>query len=165
MEEKQIPIYEDTDWGAVGWAGLISSIIFLIGGSLAGTASGGSLATFIKLIASMVMGSNALWNDLNAGSLIIGIVTHLFISFLATGLIALVIHRWGILVGIIGGGLMGLAIYAINFYFFSDLFFSWMSGLRSANMAWVHVMFGAFAGGLYEIFEDEIYETGEWIND
>ena len=165
MEEKHVPLYADTDWGAVGWAGLISSIIFLVGGSLAGTSSGGSLATFVKLIASMVMGASALWNDLTAGSLIIGVATHLIISFIATGLIALIIHRWGILVGIIGGGLLGLAIYAINFYFFSDLWFSWMSGLRSTEMAWVHIIFGACAGGLYEIFEDEIYESGEWIPD
>ena len=111
------------------------------------------------------MGASALWNDLTAGSLIIGVGTHLIISFIATGLIALIIHRWGILVGIIGGGLLGLAIYAINFYFFSDLWFSWMSGLRSTEMAWVHIIFGACAGGLYEIFEDEIYESGEWIPD
>ncbi len=165
MEDKNVPIYADTDWGAVGWAGIISSIVFLVTGSMAATAAGGTMATFIKLIASMVMGASALWNPLNAGSLIIGVITHLIISFLAAGLIALIIHRWGILVGIFGGGLLGLAFYAINFYFFSDLFFPWMSGLRSTNMAWVHVLFGACVGGLYEIFEDEMYEGDEWIED
>lgn len=166
MENNSIPIYEDTDWWAVLWSGLISSLVFLIGGSVAATTgSGGTLTTFIKLIASMVMGASALFNDLNIGSFLIGLVLHLILSMLATAIIALVIHRWGILVGIFGGGLLGLAIYAINFYFVSDLLFSWMSGLRSTQMAWVHVLFGAVAGGLYEIFEDEEFEQGEWIQD
>ena len=165
MENKSIPIYEDTDWWAVVWSGLISSIVFLIGGSLAATGSGGTLATFIKLIASMVMGASALFNDLNIGSFLIGLFLHLLLSMMATALIALIIHRWGIIVGVIGGGLLGLAIYAINFYFVSDLLFPWMSGLRSTDMAGVHVLFGALAGGFYEIFEDERFETNEWIQD
>ena len=165
MEKNSIPIYEDTDWWAVLWSGLISSLVFLIGGSLAATGSGGTLATFIKLIASMVMGASALFNDLNIASFLVGLTLHIILSLLATALIALIIHRWGILVGVIGGGLLGLAIYAINFYFVSDLLFSWMSGLRSTQMAGVHMLFGALAGGFYEIFEDERFEEGEWIQD
>ncbi|MFT5197355.1 MAG: hypothetical protein ACI85U_004396, partial [Candidatus Promineifilaceae bacterium] len=82
-----------------------------------------------------------------------------------TAVIALVLHRWGILVGVIGGAIMGLAFYYINFYSLADWFFPAMSGLRSVSMAGVHILFGALAGGLYEIFEDEIYENGEWFED
>lgn len=166
MNNQTIRLDQDTDWGAVGWAGLISSIFFLVGGTLAGTGSGGTPATFLKIISSMVLGARPLLEDnLSLLSLVVGIVTHLVVSFGVTAVIALVLHRWGILVGVIGGALMGLAFYAINFFFLSDFLFPAMSGLRSTNMAAVHMLFGALAGGLYEIFEDEIYEHGEWIED
>lgn len=166
MDNKTIRLDQDTDWGAVGWAGLISSIFFLVGGSLAGTGSGGGLFTFIKIISSMLLGTKPLLEDgLSFGSLLAGVVIHLIISFLVTAVIALVLHRWGILVGIIGGALMGLAFYFINFFSLADWFFPAMAGLRSVGMAGVHMLFGALAGGLYEIFEDEIYEKGEWFND
>ncbi|MFK7805560.1 MAG: hypothetical protein AB8G95_28280 [Anaerolineae bacterium] len=166
MDNKTIRLDQDTDWGAVGWAGLISSIFFLVGGSLAGTGSGGGLFTFIKIISSMLLGTKPLLEEgLSFGSLLAGIVIHLIISFGVTAVIALVLHRWGILVGVIGGALMGLAFYFINFFSLADWFFPAMSGLRSVGMAGVHMLFGALAGGLYEIFEDEIYEKGEWFND
>ena len=96
MDNKTIRLDQDTDWGAVGWAGLISSIFFLVGGSLAGTGSGGSLATFIKIISTMLLGTEPLLNDgLSIGALVSGVLIHLLISFGVTAVIALVLHRWG----------------------------------------------------------------------
>ena len=166
MDNKTLRLDQDTDWGAVGWAGLISSIFFLVGGSLAGSSSGGTPLTFLKIISSMVLGTRPLLEDnLSLLSIVVGVVTHLIVSFAVTAVIALVLHRWGILVGVFGGAILGLCFYYINFFSLADWFFPAMEGLRSVGMAFVHVLFGALAGGLYEIFEDEIYEKGEWIDD
>jgi hypothetical protein len=71
-------------------------------------------------------------------------------------LIAVVIHRWGLLVGIIGGGIMGIAIYLLNLYFFTVLF-EWFFAINSSVLLLSHILFGATAGGVYELFDQ--YDT------
>ena len=64
------------------------------------------------------------------------------------------LHRWGIIVGIIGGAIFGLALYLINFYTLT-YFFPWFFPLRSWMMMLSHVIYGATAGGVYEALEVE----------
>jgi len=72
-------------------------------------------------------------------------------------LIAFCLHRWGILVGIVGGAVFGLALYAINYYSVADAL-SWLAPLRGWIMALSHVIFGAIAGGVYEALERDRFE-------
>ena len=71
-------------------------------------------------------------------------------------LLAFIIHRWGLIVGIVGGALYGLSLYLINYLTFSA-FFPWFYPLQSWMMVVGHVFFGALAGGLYEALERDIY--------
>jgi hypothetical protein len=78
--------------------------------------------------------------------------------------LALIIHRWGIIVGFLGGALFGLALFGINLFALAELF-DWFYPLRSLSFLLLHVFFGALAGGLYELWErDRFVEsvTEEW---
>lgn len=142
------------EWSAVGWAATVSAIAFLIAGSVATAFSqGGNAWTFLKMTASMLLGQQTIFNDIDFVTLVTGLIMHLMISIVGTILLVLVINRWGLLVGLIGGGLLGLALYGINFYFVSDLFFPWLSGLRSVGLAVAHIIFGAVAGTVYELLD------------
>ena len=78
---------------------------------------------------------------------------HFMIAIIGTVLLVLVFHRWGLLVGIIGGALFGWALYAVNFYLFAELWFSWFAGLTSVSMGIAHMIWGATAGTVYELLD------------
>jgi hypothetical protein len=86
--------------------------------------------------------------------LLVGTLVHYGISILLTFIISLVIYRWGILVGILGGALLGVGIYLINIYGFS-YFFPWFYVLNNWVLFISHILFGATAGGVYELLEKE----------
>ena len=113
-----------------------------------------------RYYASLVLGSDALM-DGSAGVKVVGLVVHYILSFVFTLIITFVIHRWGLLVGIIGGGLLGLAIYAINLYTFT-VWFEWFFAINSPALLISHVLFGMTAGGVYELFDhyDMPFEMG-----
>ena len=90
----------------------------------------------------------------------VGLVIHYLMSIGASILLAFIIHRWGLIVGIIGGGLFGLALYAVNYYTLT-IFFPWFFLIRNWMMVVGHVMFGALAGGIYEALEVEEFEAIE----
>ena len=73
-------------------------------------------------------------------------------SIICALVIAIVIHRWGLGVGIVGGAILGLAIYGINMYSLT-YFFDWFFAIKSNVFLFSHVLFGATAGGVYELFD------------
>jgi len=105
----------------------------------------------LRYFASLLLGSDAVTDD-GAFVQVIGLVIHFVLSFVFTLLITIVIHRWGILVGIIGGGLLGVAIYGINLYTFTVIF-EWFFAIESNVLLLSHILFGATAGGVYELFD------------
>jgi hypothetical protein len=88
----------------------------------------------------------------------ISLVINLILSIGYTFLIAFVFHKWGLLTGIIGGAIFGLGIYLVNFYTLS-YFFPWFFALSSWPFVVSHILFGATAGGIYELLEVEEFET------
>jgi hypothetical protein len=82
------------------------------------------------------------------------LVTHFVLSILFALIIALIFHRWGIVVGLLGGGMIGAVVYFMNYYTFS-LIFPWIFPYLSWMLLLAHIFFGALAGALYEVFEDE----------
>lgn len=56
------------------------------------------------------------------GVVAVGVLVHLVLSLVYALLLAFIIHRWGLVVGIVGGALFGVAIYIINYYTFTALF-------------------------------------------
>ena len=107
-----------------------------------------------RLLATIVLGRGALDADITpvATAISVGIGVHLVLGLVFAFVISFTLHRWGFWVGLIGGGLFGLALYAINTYtmsrFFPDFYF-----YRSWFMVGLHVVFGALCGGIYEAIE------------
>ena len=107
-----------------------------------------------RLLATIVLGRGALDVDISSTGMAlgVGIAVHLVLGLIFAFIISFTLHRWGFWVGLIGGGLFGIALYAINTYtmsrFFPEFYF-----YRSWFMVGLHVVFGALCGGIYEAIE------------
>jgi hypothetical protein len=156
MGQTTVRMRQVVDWSAAIWAGVVSGIIFLLVNLGLTAYSLGSPWIVTRILASVVMGSSVLPppTTFDATTFAVAIVVHMILSILFACLLAIIIHRWGLIVGIAGGALFGLALYGINFYTFS-YFFPWFFPFRSWMMLLSHVFFGAAAGGVYETLEVE----------
>lgn len=147
------------DWPAAVVAGLVSGsitlLIVLIGYPLA---TGGTPWTVFRYIAAIVLDQRILPppTSFDAMAFLAGLAIHLALSVFYTVILALVIHRWGIAVGIVGGALFGVALFLINLFTLTRLF-EWFHPLRSWSFLLLHAIFGAVAGGLYELLERDYY--------
>jgi hypothetical protein len=148
------------DFRAVFWAGLVSGLVFLVVNMLLSLLFLGTPWLFIRMVAALLLGQDVLPPpaSFDPAIFIVALVIHLLLSLVFTTILALMIHKWGLLVGIIGGAIFGLALYAINIYTFS-FFFPWFFSLRSWIILLSHVFYGATAGGMYEALEVERFET------
>jgi hypothetical protein len=148
------------DFRAVFWAGLVSGLVFLVVNMLLSLLFLGTPWIFIRMVAALLLGQDVLPPpaSFDPAIFIVALVIHLLLSLVFTTILALMIHKWGLLVGIIGGAIFGLALYAINIYTFS-FFFPWFFSLRSWIILLSHVFYGATAGGMYEALEVERFET------
>lgn len=145
------------DWSASIWAGLVSGVAFLLFNLvMTPMMEGGNAWVMLRLFASPLLGSEVLappaTNDPWVS--VVGTATVLGCSVLYSMVLAVIIHRWGSLVGLLGGTVFGLVLYYINFYTLS-FFVPWFFAMRSLSMALSHLLFGALAGWLYESLEVE----------
>jgi hypothetical protein len=163
MQKKdRIQVRQLVDWRAAIIAGAIAGIISLASNILISNWLLDSPWLFIRIIASVLLGEGVLPppDDFSWSILAAGFGIHLIISVFLASLIAAVVHQWGILISFVGGALMGLAFYAINFYTLSILF-PWFYTFRSWIFLVLHVLYGAFTGSIYELIEVERYTPVE----
>ncbi len=145
------------DWSAALWAGLVAGTIFLLLNLFFVPALvGGNGWITLRYTASLVMGSGVLPPPatFDAGVLVVAVLTHYILSIALSLLLAFIIHRWGLIVGFVGGALFGLALYFIHFYTVT-LLFPWFFAVRSLPLLLSYAIFGAVAGGIYETLEVE----------
>ena len=114
----------------------------------------------VRMAGSILMGKDVLAPPatFHAGALGAAIATHYLLALVMTAIIAYVVHRGGLVGGILIGALLGLAFYSIDYYtltYFAPQFFA----LQHWSVVATHILFGAIAGGTYELFEDQIFET------
>lgn len=148
------------DGRAATYAGLLAGTGFLIGQLFVlPRFEGGNLWVRLRYLASPLFGDSILAPPAtyDARALVFGIGLSLAVSFGSALLLALIIHRWGLPVGILGGFLFGSGLYFINFYSLT-IWFPWLWALHGTPQWILHVIFGASAGGLYELFEVESFE-------
>ena len=147
------------DWKAAVIAGLIAGAVFLLVLLIAyPLATGGTPWTIFRFIGAMVLGEAVLPppTTFDAGVVVTAVLIHFTLSILYTLVLAFIVHRWGILISILGGALFGLALYLINFFTFT-MFFAWFYPARAWPFSLVHILFGAVAGGIYELLEKDVY--------
>lgn len=153
-------IQNNMTWRAVPIAGAIAGSVFLfVNIVLTPIMLEVEPTLLLRYMASLLLGSEILTEPSSLTHLVIGILVHYTLSMLFTLVIAVVVHRWGAMAGIIGGGILGLAIYLINLYTFT-LFFDWFFAINSSVLFLSHILFGAVAGGVYELFDhyDTVFE-------
>jgi hypothetical protein len=139
-------------WRAIPIAGLVAGTVFLVTNLLVSALvlqTGGFL--ILRYSAALVMGSGVLSRN-DATVYIVGVLVHYGLSLLFSLLVAIVVHRWGLIVGIVGGALLGLALYSINLYALTR-FFEWFFAIDSVALLLSHILFGAVAGGVYEVLD------------
>jgi len=145
-------IRKNMTWRAIPLAAAAAGTAFLIAQLLLmGLLLQIGPALSLRYMASVMMGDGVL-TDGGVGVLIMGVLVHYLLSLVFTTLIAIILHRWGLMIGIIGGGLLGLALYLINLYFMTR-YLTWFFALNSPALLVAHIVFGAVAGGVYEMFD------------
>ena len=149
-------IRQIVDWRAAFWAGLLGGLIFLLANLLLSPV--GNAWVMIRLFASVLLGDSILAPPATFDLMALGaaLIAHFALSIAYALLIAYIIHRGGLITGIIGGALLGLALYSINFYTLT-LFYPWFFAMRSAIFIATHALYGALVGGIYEALEIEIF--------
>ncbi len=158
MSNPPVKMRQLVDWSAALWAALIAGTIFLIINLFVVPQfmGGANHWMMLRYFGSIVLGSQVLAPPATYDGtvLIAALITHYVLSIGFTLLLAYIIHRWGLLAGIVLGGLFGLGLYSINYYTVTTLF-PWFFALAGTPMAVAHAVFGALAGGIYEGLEVE----------
>lgn len=147
------------DWRAAIWAGLMAGAIFLLVNLfVTPLVIGGNGWVMVRLFASILLGEGILAPPatFDALALVVALITHFALATAYSMLIAYIIHRGGLIAGVVGGALLGLALYSINFYTLT-FFFPWFFAMRSGVFVAAHLIFGALAGGIYEALEVETF--------
>ena len=163
MTTTKTKLKQVMDWRAAFIAGIISGAVLLLLVILAVPAvMGWNAWVVVRYIASIFMGQTILPPPatFHLTALIIALITHTIISVGSAILLAFTIHRWGLLIGIIGGAVFGLCLYGINFFSLT-YFFPWFFLIKGWAMMLSHIIFGAVAGGVYEALEVEKFVPEE----
>jgi hypothetical protein len=150
-------IQKNVTWRAIPVAGFVAGTAFLLVNILlTPLVLEVDPSLILRYFGALVLGSGVL-TESGSGAIVVGVIVHYVLSMIFTLLVTIVIHRWGLLIGIIGGAIMGLALYGINLYTMT-VFFEWFFAINSNVLLLSHVVFGAVAGGVYELFDH--YDIG-----
>ena len=145
------------DWSAALWAGLGAGALLLgLLTAVVPAVEGGNAWVMLRAIAAVLLGDGVLAPPATFDLAVLGaaLLVHFALSLAFSLVLAAIIHRWGLMVGILGGAVFGLMVYGINYYTFTA-FFPWFFALRSPKLIAAHVLFGAASGALYEALEVE----------
>lgn len=145
------------DWSAAVQAGLIAGTLFLlINVFVLPMFIGGNGWVIIRLFASIPLGPEVLAPpaDYALKPLLAALGTHYALSIGFALLVSAIIHRGGLLGGILFGAVLGLALYWINFFALT-YFFEWFFAMKGPFFMASHILFGAMVGGIYEGLEVE----------
>jgi len=143
------------DGKAYAAASLSGSAVSLVAGALLFGIVLGDPGFMLRVNASLLMGPAVI--PATAGNppqvLLAGLLVHFVLGFVYAGLIVVVIHRWGMAVGLVGGALLGLALYLIGVYAIS-YFFPWIYPLRNWMLLVTHLILGGLVGAVYELLDE-----------
>lgn len=157
MEDKHNslnPYQPHIDWRAFGISALGGGVFSLLISLLLSAVILNEPGFILRLTASQILGPEII--PVTEGNpfqvYLVGLLVHLVISAVYAILVVLVIHRWGLIVGLIGGMLIGLAIYTITIYAVS-YFIPWIYTLRSWISLVSSISLGGSIGFIYELFD------------
>ena len=153
-----IRVRQIVDWDAAVWAGLIAGLLFLVVAMILAAVAVGDPWVVLKIFASPVMGPDVIEPATGSDALVmvVGLLVHLVLSVLFAFLLAIIFHRWGLVVATLGGALFGLILYLINFHGVAYVM-PWFYLYRSWMLLAGHILYGAVVGFVYEALETETF--------
>jgi hypothetical protein len=160
-EATDLELTASVDWPAALWAGVIAGIVsfVLYLFFVPAVVGAGNAWVVVRLLGSILLGTSVLAPPatFDAAALVAALVVHFGLAILMALAIAFVLHRWGLITGVLGGAAFGLVFFGINYYTLT-YFFPHFFAMAHWSVVLVHVVFGAVAGGVYEWLETEPYE-------
>jgi len=80
----------------------------------------------------------------------VAMAVHFMLSIVIGAVFALVARRFGLLMAVLAGAILGLGLYVVNFYGFTAIF-PWFAMARNAISIVSHIGFGVVLGLSYRI--------------
>lgn len=158
MSASTTRLRELLDWRAAWIASVVGSLVFLLANIVLTALTVNGPWIVPRIVAAILRGSDALppQSAFTFAGLLVATLIMLLLFVLAGIVLTSIFHRWGLIVGILGGAIFGLGVYAIVFFGLSRLA-PWLVPFRSWLFLLTHVIFGAVTGGVYESLEVERY--------
>jgi hypothetical protein len=143
----QSSISPDVNWGAAARAGVIAGLVYLVWQmALYPMVTGGSVWDVPRATAAILIGKGILATpaSFNPGVFLVGLFLHLTLSAGYGLLLAAMIAGLRQGAALVSGGIFGLVLYLINFYWFTTAF-NWFVRARNWSTGLAHVVFGLVA--------------------
>lgn len=137
----------DVNWNAAARAGVIAGLLYLAWQmAFYPMVTGGSVWDVPRATAAILIGKGILATPatFNLGVFIVGLLLHLTLAAGYSLLLAAMIAGLRRGAALVSGGIFGLVLYLINFYWFTTAF-SWFARARNWSTALAHVAFGLVA--------------------
>lgn len=139
-------------WWAIPIAGVSGGIAFLIANAILAPAVLEVSPWLVLRYSASLVGGEGMVSDPDAAYFVLGLVVHLVLSVVFATVIALIVHRGGLLLGVVGGAILGLCLYSLNLYTLT-LIFEWYFAVNSVVLAINHLVFGLVVGVVYETLD------------
>jgi hypothetical protein len=141
----------DVNWDAAARAGLVAGLVYLAWQmALYPLVTGGSVWDVPRATAAILIGKGILAGpaSFNLGVFIVGLLLHLTLAVGYALLLAAMIAGLSRGTAFMSGGVFGLVLYLINFYWFTTAF-NWFTRARNWATGLGHIVFGLVAVGVY----------------
>lgn len=112
-----IRVRQVVDWGAAVWTGILSGTLFLNLVVVLPWITLGDSWVHVRLIASLGLGPDVVPPQDAINPLVpVALILTYALALLFAAVVAVVVHRWGWILNSVGGVLLGLSLYLINFW-------------------------------------------------
>ncbi len=143
---------ETINWKSAIWAGIIAGLIFMmLEMVMVPMFLGGSPWGPPRMIAAIGMGKEVLPPPatFDIGILMVAVILHLLLSVVYAVIIAFIVKGMEFSMALAVGGVIGLAIYFLNFYLMTSIF-PWFENARNWVSIFSHISFGVAAAWVYK---------------
>lgn len=152
MSSMDKVVSRDRNLKAGALAGLIAGAVFMMMEMGLVAMAGDSPWGPPRMIAAIVMGEGVLPPPATFDLMILmaAMAVHLMLSIVIGVGFALVARRYGMVMAVVAGAVLGLGLYIVNFYGFTAIF-PWFAMARNMISIMSHIAFGAVLGLSYRM--------------
>lgn len=160
-ETRRAPSLRMPDWGAAGWAGIISGTALMVCELiLLPLNKGGDAWVPVRMVAAIVFGRGVLPPPPyfvrgvapDSGAFFMALALHFSLSLIYLRVLSTLIYKVDRRTAYAAGAFFGLVLYALNFYGFTAAF-PWFAAARGWASVVSNIVFGLIAAGTYKALE------------